>query len=188
MFRKDEGTLGITQTGSRAFDAVASDVQLVTEAQRITCRILRPDARRPHQRCAAAPSLDQGRLRGTALPTPLRRLLTHDPGAGKAIMAGLYIKELILRDDVRKRLIVAPGGLTRRIIEAGCTPVVVNPSETHDQPSSTSPDASSAKACPQSRLAEGKGKSAILSLTMKQTGTKQRHASSQRADAARRTG
>lgn len=75
------------------------------------------------------------------------------PAPGKAIMAGLYIKELILRDDVRRSLVVAPGGLARRIIEAGCTTVVVNPSKTHDQPSSTSPDASSAKACPQSRLA-----------------------------------
>lgn len=51
------------------------------------------------------------------------------PAPGKAIMAGLYIKELILRDDVRRSLIVAPGGLARRIIEAGCTPVVVNPSK-----------------------------------------------------------
>lgn len=91
-----------------------------------------------------------GTSTGNCPRTPLRLLLTDDPGAGKAITAGLYIKELILRDDVRRSLIVAPGGLARRIIEAGCTPVVVNPSKTHDQPSSTSPDASSAKACPQS--------------------------------------
>jgi superfamily II DNA or RNA helicase len=35
-------------------------------------------------------------------------LLADDPGAGKTIMAGLYIKELILRDDVKQCLIVAP--------------------------------------------------------------------------------
>jgi len=49
---------------------------------------------------------------GELLPrTPLRFLLADDPGAGKTIMAGLYIKELILREDVRRCLIVAPGGL-----------------------------------------------------------------------------
>ena len=49
---------------------------------------------------------------GELLPrTPLRFLLADDPGAGKTIMAGLYIKELILREDVKRCLIVAPGGL-----------------------------------------------------------------------------
>ena len=39
---------------------------------------------------------------GELLPrTPLRFLLADDPGAGKTIMAGLYIKELLLRDDVQ---------------------------------------------------------------------------------------
>jgi len=42
---------------------------------------------------------------------PLRFLLADDPGAGKTIMAGLYIKELALRGDLRRCLIVVPGGL-----------------------------------------------------------------------------
>ncbi|MFI9598201.1 helicase-related protein [Nonomuraea sp. NPDC052265] len=46
--------------------------------------------------------------------TPLRFLLADDPGAGKTIMAGLYIKELLLRDDVKRCLIVAPGGLVEQ--------------------------------------------------------------------------
>lgn len=46
-----------------------------------------------------------------AKPGPLRFLLADDPGAGKTIMAGLYLKELLLRGDVRRCLIVAPGGL-----------------------------------------------------------------------------
>lgn len=41
----------------------------------------------------------------------LRFLLADDPGAGKTIMAGLYLKELLLRGDVQRCLIVAPGGL-----------------------------------------------------------------------------
>ncbi|MBS7547012.1 DUF3883 domain-containing protein [Dietzia sp. Marseille-Q0999] len=43
--------------------------------------------------------------------TELRFLLADDPGAGKTIMAGLYLKELQLRGDVQRALIVAPGGL-----------------------------------------------------------------------------
>ncbi|HZD71556.1 MAG TPA: helicase, partial [Actinomycetes bacterium] len=41
------------------------------------------------------------------LPQPrLRFLLADDPGAGKTIMAGLLIKELMVRGDLRRCLIV----------------------------------------------------------------------------------
>jgi superfamily II DNA or RNA helicase len=46
--------------------------------------------------------------------TPLRFLLADDPGAGKTIMAGLYIKELMLRGDLERCLVVAPGGLVEQ--------------------------------------------------------------------------
>ena len=46
--------------------------------------------------------------------TPLRFLLADDPGAGKTIMAGLYIKELMLRGDLERCLIVAPGSLVEQ--------------------------------------------------------------------------
>ena len=42
---------------------------------------------------------------------PLRFLLADDPGAGKTIMSGLYIRELMIRGDVERVLIVAPGSL-----------------------------------------------------------------------------
>jgi len=45
---------------------------------------------------------------------PLRFLLADDPGAGKTIMAGLLIKELIIRGDIARCLIVAPGGLVEQ--------------------------------------------------------------------------
>ena len=52
---------------------------------------------------------------GELLPrTPLRFLLADDPGAGKTIMCGLYIKELILRGDLARCLIVAPGSLVEQ--------------------------------------------------------------------------
>jgi len=45
---------------------------------------------------------------------PLRYLLADDPGAGKTIMAGLYLKELILRSDCERAIVVAPGGLVEQ--------------------------------------------------------------------------
>ena len=42
---------------------------------------------------------------------PLRFVLADDPGAGKTIMSGLYIRELAIRGDVERVLIVAPGSL-----------------------------------------------------------------------------
>jgi hypothetical protein len=52
---------------------------------------------------------------GHLLPkVPLRYLLADDPGAGKTIMAGLYIKELLLRGDLARCLVVAPGGLVEQ--------------------------------------------------------------------------
>ncbi|WP_237686602.1 helicase-related protein [Arthrobacter jiangjiafuii] len=115
VFRKDADTLAAAQTGGRSFDASASDFKLSAEAQRITLAglfdpmlaVSTSDVRPlPHQIRA---------VYGELLPrTPLRFLLADDPGAGKTIMAGLYIKELILRDDVKRCLIVAPGGLVEQ--------------------------------------------------------------------------
>ena len=45
---------------------------------------------------------------------PLRFLLADDPGAGKTIMAGLLIRELIAREDVHRCLICVPGNLTEQ--------------------------------------------------------------------------
>ncbi|OHV00231.1 helicase-related protein [Mycobacterium talmoniae] len=115
VFRRDADKLNVAPAGSRAFDAPAGDFKLVAEAQRITLAglfdpmlaVATSDVRPlPHQIRA---------VYGELLPrTPLRFLLADDPGAGKTIMAGLYIKELILRDDVKRCLIVAPGGLVEQ--------------------------------------------------------------------------
>src|SRR5580700_4559140 len=45
---------------------------------------------------------------------PLRFLLADDPGAGKTIMAGLFIKELIARGDLQRCLVVCPGSLAEQ--------------------------------------------------------------------------
>ena len=99
--RDAEAKLAIAQAEARPLDAPAADFKLVAECQRIklaglwdpmlavTTSDIQP---LPHQLRA---------VYGELLPrTPLRFLLADDPGAGKTIMAGLYIKELILREDV----------------------------------------------------------------------------------------
>ncbi len=49
------------------------------------------------------------------LPQPrIRFLLADDPGAGKTIMTGLLLKELLMRRIVERILIVTPGGLTKQ--------------------------------------------------------------------------
>lgn len=42
---------------------------------------------------------------------PLRYVLADDPGAGKTVMAGLLVKELLLRGDAANVLVVSPGVL-----------------------------------------------------------------------------
>src|SRR5260370_14645684 len=58
----------------------------------------------PHQRIAVYEHM---------LPqNPLRFLLADDAGAGKTIMTGLYIREMINRGRLKRALICAPAGLT----------------------------------------------------------------------------
>ncbi len=115
LHRADEAELKLADKSARPFNADATRFKLVAEAQRVklaglfdpmlavTTSDIRP---LPHQLRA---------VYGELLPrTPLRFLLADDPGAGKTIMAGLYIKELMLREDVKRCLIVAPGGLVEQ--------------------------------------------------------------------------
>jgi len=114
-FRKDESSLRLSMRGTRAFDADATDFKMAAEAQRITLAGLF-DPMLAVATSEVQPLPHQIRaVYGELLPrTPLRFLLADDPGAGKTIMAGLFIKELILRGDVTSCLIIAPGGLVEQ--------------------------------------------------------------------------
>ena len=49
------------------------------------------------------------------LPQPhIRFLLADDTGAGKTIMTGLLLKELMMRNIIERVLIITPGGLTKQ--------------------------------------------------------------------------
>jgi superfamily II DNA or RNA helicase len=109
----DEDTVQLA-TADRpfSFDGDAEAFKLTCEAKRIDLAFLFDPMMAvhtsnveplPHQITAVYESM---------LPRqPLRFLLADDPGAGKTIMAGLYISELIMRADARRILIVAPGSL-----------------------------------------------------------------------------
>ncbi len=52
------------------------------------------------------------------LPLPrIRFLLADDTGAGKTIMTGLLMKELLFRGVIQKILVITPGGLTKQWAE-----------------------------------------------------------------------
>ena len=46
--------------------------------------------------------------------SPLRFLLADDPGAGKTIMSGLFVQELMIRGDLDRCLIIWPGSLVEQ--------------------------------------------------------------------------
>jgi hypothetical protein len=116
LFRGDEASLSIAVSARPwAFNASGVEFKLATEALRIHLAHLFDPMMAvhtsnveplPHQITAVYESM---------LPKqPLRFVLADDPGAGKTIMAGLYIRELIMRGDAARILIVAPGSLVNQ--------------------------------------------------------------------------
>lgn len=114
--RGDEAAVDIASAERPfSFDGDGGAFQLACEAKRIDLAFLFDPMMAvhssnveplPHQITAVYESL---------LPRqPLRFVLADDPGAGKTIMAGLYIRELIMRADSHRILIVAPGSLVEQ--------------------------------------------------------------------------
>jgi superfamily II DNA or RNA helicase len=116
LYRSDESRLHLAKKGKPwSFDGDGKLFRLVAEAHRIawrTCSIrcspsiplsLEP---LPHQITAVYEEM---------LPRqPLRFLLADDPGAGKTIMAGLLMKEMMARGDLQRCLVVCPGSLAEQ--------------------------------------------------------------------------
>lgn len=116
LYRADEVGLAIESPTARwRFDADPAEFRLAAEALRIRMAGLH-DPMVAVSSSAVDPLPHQIRaVYGELLPrTPLRFLLADDPGAGKTIMAGLYAKELILRGDLTRMLIIAPGSLVEQ--------------------------------------------------------------------------
>ncbi len=116
LYRDREAELELTQAGlSWNLSADGGLLRLVSEAHRIRlAHLFDPHLAvhtsqvepLPHQITAVYEAM---------LPRqPLRFLLADDPGAGKTIMAGLFIKELLVRGDLSRCLIVCPGSLVEQ--------------------------------------------------------------------------
>jgi SNF2 family DNA or RNA helicase len=116
LYRHDEPRLEVVELGRPwSFDGDGALFRLVSEAHRIRLAHLFDPVLAvhtsvvdplPHQITAVYDSmLDR---------QPLRFLLADDPGAGKTIMAGLLIKELIARGDLQRCLVVCPGSLAEQ--------------------------------------------------------------------------
>jgi superfamily II DNA or RNA helicase len=113
VYRASEPELTIRKAErSWSFDADGGAWKLAAEASRISLAHLFDPMLAVHlSEIEPLPHQIQA-VYGEMLPRqPLRFLLADDPGAGKTIMAGLYLKEVMLRGDVVRALIVAPGGL-----------------------------------------------------------------------------
>ena len=116
LYRDDEAHLAVEQAGRAwSMDADGHLFRLVSEAKRISLAYLFDPFLAvqtsnldplPHQIDAVYDKM---------LPRqPLRYLLADDPGAGKTIMAGLFCKELMIRGDVERCLVIAPGSLVEQ--------------------------------------------------------------------------
>ena len=115
LYRDMEPNLRLVSSSQWTFDADPSELKLVSEAYRINLAHLfdpylavRTSAidPLPHQISAVYQNM---------LPKmPLRYVLADDPGAGKTIMAGLLVKEMLARGDLKRCLIVCPGNLVEQ--------------------------------------------------------------------------
>ncbi len=116
IYRHDEARLNLVETGRPwSFDGDGALFRLVSEAHRIQLAHLFDPVLAVHTSLVMPLPHQITAVYESMLPRqPLRFLLADDPGAGKTIMAGLLIKELIARGDLRRCLIVCPGSLVEQ--------------------------------------------------------------------------
>ena len=116
LFRHDEPSLEIVELGRPwSFDGDGALFRLVSEAQRIQLAHLFDPVLAVHTSMVTPLPHQITAVYESMLPRqPLRFLLADDPGAGKTIMAGLLMKELIARGDLRRCLVVCPGSLAEQ--------------------------------------------------------------------------
>ncbi len=116
LYRHDETRLEVVAQGRPwSFDGDGALFRLVSEAQRIRLAHLFDPLLAIHTSVVDPLPHQITGVYDAMLPRqPLRFLLADDPGAGKTIMAGLLIKELVARGDLERCLIVCPGSLAEQ--------------------------------------------------------------------------
>jgi SNF2 family DNA or RNA helicase len=116
LFRADEALLSLSSaTREWAFDAKPEAFRLAAEATRIKLAHLFDPMMAVHTSDVMPLPHQISAVYEAMLPRqPLRFVLADDPGAGKTVMAGLLVRELMLRGDLERCLIVAPGSLVEQ--------------------------------------------------------------------------
>jgi len=116
LFRSDESRLEQAEAGRPwAFDAPGDEFKLGLEAYRINLAHLFDPMMAVHTSNVEPLPHQISAVYESMLPRqPLRYVLADDPGSGKTIMAGLYIRELLMRSDAKRILIVSPGSLSEQ--------------------------------------------------------------------------
>ncbi len=116
LYRHDEPRLQVVEHGRPwSFDGDGHLFRLVSEAHRIRLAHLFDPVLAVHTSLVDPLPHQITAVYEAMLPRqPLRFLLADDPGAGKTIMAGLFIKELIARGDLQRCLVVCPGSLAEQ--------------------------------------------------------------------------
>jgi superfamily II DNA or RNA helicase len=116
LYRHDEPRLQVVEHGRPwSFDGDGHLFRLVSEAHRIRLAHLFDPVLAVHTSLVEPLPHQITAVYEAMLPRqPLRFLLADDPGAGKTIMAGLLIKELIARGDLQRCMVVCPGSLAEQ--------------------------------------------------------------------------
>lgn len=116
VYRDQESDLEIAAPGTHwSFNADGDRFRLVFEALRIRLAHLFDPMMAVHtSQVMPLPHQITAVYQELLTRQPLRYLLADDPGSGKTIMAGLFIRELIARGDLRRCLIVCPGSLVEQ--------------------------------------------------------------------------
>lgn len=113
VFATDLSTISMVEAGAAfAFDGDAKGFKLAAEARRMRLgHLIDPQAALGTSDVDPLPHQLKAVYEEMLKRQPLRYVLADDPGAGKTIMCGLLVKELLLRGDAQNVLIVAPGSL-----------------------------------------------------------------------------
>ncbi len=116
LYRHDEARIEVVEHGRPwSFDGDGGLFRLVSEAHRIRLAHLFDPVLAVHTSVVEPLPHQITAVYESMLPRqPLRFLLADDPGAGKTIMAGLLMKELIARGDLQRCLVVCPGSLAEQ--------------------------------------------------------------------------
>ena len=116
LYREDEARLEVQEDNLPwSFDADGDTVRLASEAYRINLAHLFDPYLAVHTSSIEPLPHQISAVYQEMLPRlPLRYILADDPGAGKTIMTGLLLKELIIRGDLKRCLIVSPGSLSEQ--------------------------------------------------------------------------